>query len=413
MKNLVVLQCDPKDIKHCTERLLQELNNGSWVQLVPLNASKRLVSRKTLPIGPGVVVLSSGSSGSSKYCFQPCKHLDESAHATAHWLGTLGLEPKECLIFNPLPLHHVSGLMPLWRSKCWGAEYVSLGSDVMRQPNLLEEFLSSHLQNTDKVKPRLISLVPIQLSRLMSHPLGMDWLRSFSVIWVGGDSVSSELEGLARKEGLRLAPCYGATETAAMIAALSPNDFLSGQTGCGRPLHDIELSLASDGALLVRTSRLAIRICNEFGMEIPCSVKGWWRSADKAQILGVPDKPNLQILGRMDLAVHSGGETVFPEYLEEKLFQLAVEAGLPIENILFLPQKDSEWGHRLKVLVRWQTEKTSDDDALLLQALRVLVGNWLPSQKPVSWHICPGLARNETGKWDRARWTNWLKENCE
>ena len=138
MKNLVHLECDPKREQCCIESLFRDLKNGSWVHLFPNKSNNRLIQRRALPKGPGVVVASGGSSGGRKYCFQPCEHLDQSANATASWLQSLGLQPKNCLIFNPLPLHHVSGLMPLWRSKCWGAEYVSVPREIMRNPILAE-----------------------------------------------------------------------------------------------------------------------------------------------------------------------------------------------------------------------------------------------------------------------------------
>ncbi|WP_320673607.1 AMP-binding protein [Prochlorococcus sp. MIT 1341] len=409
MSNLVLLECNPKHINLCIEKLFKELKNGSWVHLLPYPATNRLITRDCLPLGPGVVVASGGSSGSRKYCLQPCRHLDRSANATASWLGDLGINPKDCVIFNPLPLHHVSGLMPLWRSKSWGVKYVSLSRELMHDPALLEEFC--RVEEKDSLKPRLLSLVPTQLARLMSDPFGMKWLKRFSVIWVGGDKLSKSLEELARLEGLLLAPCYGSTETAAMVTALSPKDFLAGKTGCGSPLSDVELRLSNDGTLLIRTSRLAISSFTEHGVQKPCSIDGWWRSADKAQLEEFTNKVSLKIIGRIDFAVHSGGETVFPEQLEQRLFKLVREASLPIENLLLLPKKDDEWGHRLAGLVRLNQEQCSYTPKVLFQKLFGLIEDWLPAEKPTAWYLCPSLSRTEAGKWDRAKWMIWLREN--
>ena len=52
--------------------------------------------------------------------------------------GPIFAPPYTGVIFNPLPLHHVSGLMTLWRSQKWGAKYVSLSRGLMHEPALLE-----------------------------------------------------------------------------------------------------------------------------------------------------------------------------------------------------------------------------------------------------------------------------------
>ena len=35
-------------------------------------------------------------------------------------MRSIGLAPEQACLFNPLPFHHMSGLMPWWRSRCWG-----------------------------------------------------------------------------------------------------------------------------------------------------------------------------------------------------------------------------------------------------------------------------------------------------
>lgn len=72
-------------------------------------------------LGPAVLLGSGGSSGGRRWCLQPLSHLRRAAEATGLWLQAIGLDPARCELFNPLPLHHVSGLMPLVRARCWGA----------------------------------------------------------------------------------------------------------------------------------------------------------------------------------------------------------------------------------------------------------------------------------------------------
>ena len=369
--------------------LLMQLAEGGWVHLDGAAASSK-VPATLLPDGPGFVISSGGSSGGRRRCLQPLINLDRSAAATGTWLGSIGIDPSTCLVLNPLPMHHVSGLMPWWRSRCWGSTHVPLAPNLLKQPSQLLA-VSRTLKGWGE-RPIMLSLVPTQLGRLLVDPSGVDWLQRFSVIWVGGAALPAVMADQARQAGIRLAPCYGATETAAMVAALPPDRFLAGDNSCGPPLEDVELQLARDGALKVRTQRLAIASWSE---ERPNELdplqdeEGWWYSGDSAGLA-----PDLKIFGRLDGALLSGGETVFPEQLEARL----MGSGLPLEAVLLLGVPDPVWGQRLVGLVR------SSDEAIV-RRLEQVTANWLPADKPLGWFICPELAPTRAGKWQRERWS--------
>jgi O-succinylbenzoic acid--CoA ligase len=353
------------------------------------------------PWDAAVVLGSGGSSGGRRWCVQPLAHLQASADATATWLRAQGLDPAACLHLDPLPLHHVSGLLPLVRCRRWGAELRLLPPEWLRDPSLLAAACPLPAE-----QPVLLSLVPTQLGRLMASPQGLTWLRGCRVIWVGGASLPAPLAVQARRQGLRLAPCYGATETAAMVAALSPERFLAGEAGCGFALAGGELRIApvAAAALEVRTARLspgwleAGRLC-----PLPRDGEGWWRSGDAARLEG----GRLTVLGRLDGALQSGGETVFPELLEGRLLAAADAAALPLEAVLLLGLPDAEWGERLVALVRPGPEA---DAAALIRALEVITAHWWPAERPRHWQLCPSLATTAAGKWERGRWRRWLEE---
>jgi O-succinylbenzoic acid--CoA ligase len=107
-----------------------------------------------------------------------------AVQGAAHWLQSLQLDPARLEIFNPLPLHHVSGLMPVLRARAWGAELRWLTRAWMRDP----------LQLLRHASPRdphqaILSLVPTQLQRLLAVPDGVLWLQRFALIWIGGDAL--------------------------------------------------------------------------------------------------------------------------------------------------------------------------------------------------------------------------------
>ncbi|MFY8148689.1 MAG: AMP-binding protein [Prochlorococcaceae cyanobacterium] len=352
------------------------------------------------PPGAAVLVGSGGSTGGRRWCLQPLAHLEASARATAHWLEAQGLEPASCHHLNPLPVHHVSGLLPWVRARLWGGSHRQLPPVLLHRPAELAELPGP------EGRPRLLSLVPTQLARLLPHAEAVDWLRRCAVIWVGGAALSAELAEHARALELPLAPCYGATETAAMVCALPPAQFLAqdpARAGCGLPLEDVELRLhPRSGAVQVRTARLSPGWFTAAGLEpLPRSAGGWWSSGDA----GLLTPLGLVIRGRLDGAISSGGETVFPEQLEARLRLQAQQQGLPLAEVLLLGVEEPPWGQRLVALVRGRNPA---DWELLQHALPELTGGWRPAERPRRWLPCPELAPTAAGKWQRSRWQHWL-----
>ncbi len=409
MNKLIGLDCNQASKDECAIKLSGLLQEKCWVQLTTPKDSSGLISESISLEGSGVVLASSGSTGGTKHCFQPCSHLDQSAEATSIWLQRQGVEVTSCVLFNPLPIHHISGLMLWWRSLRWGASHFWLDPQWMRDPVLLEKFCTSFFQTTTSTC--LIALVPTQLRRLLSHPSGLNLLKSFALIWIGGAYLPEDLASQARSEGLRLSPCYGATETAAMVTAMTPEDFLAGQEGCGSPLPGVNLRLSEKGALEVQTSRLATFYWLNGELRTVCSENGWWQSGDYAEILTDNLKSHLRILGRVDFAINSGGETVFIEQLEARISKDRVFILLPIKYILLIPVDDVEWGQRLAAMIRFDDQVCSDEMLIIKQKLLKIVGNWMPQERPIEWYSCPELAPDGIGKWNRNLWISWLKKN--
>ena len=349
-------------------------------------------------LGPGVVLGTGGSAGARRWCLQPLAGLQRAATATAEWLLGVGLDPGDCELLNPLPLHHISGLMPLVRAEQWRVPMRCLPPQWLRDPALLADNAP-----LDGERPALLSLVPTQLQRLLEDPCGLVWLRGCAVIWVGGAALPQTLAEACRREGLPLAPCYGSTETGAMVAAQLPQAFLAGQGGCGLPLAHAELQIdPSSGALQIRGDSLAAALWSGEAWEPLPLQQGWWSSGDRARL----DAGGLQLLGRLDGAIQSGGETVFPEQVELLLQQRLKEAGLPIESLLLLPEEDPLWGARLLALVR---PAGPQDWPALECSLQRLAESLPPAQRPRQWLCCEGLERNAMGKWERQRWRHWLQ----
>jgi O-succinylbenzoic acid--CoA ligase len=261
----------------------------------------------------------------------------------------------------------------------------------------------------------LLSLVPTQLARLLGVPQTRAWLRQVAVVWVGGAALPEALAAQARAAGIRLAPCYGATETAAMVSALPPGQFLAGASGCGQPLADVRLRIeARTGAVEVATDRLSpgwIGACGALE-PLPRTADGWWRSGDAGRL----GSSGLEIFGRLDGAIQSGGETVFPEQLEQRLRALAQIQGWPLQELLLLAVAEPGWGERLTALVRPVEPANGEpgnggaaNGQALIAMLQAAVAAWPPAERPRQWLICESLAPSPQGKWLRSHWQRWLQ----
>ena len=387
------------------DTLRRGMEKGGWLRLQPADHPQPMPPTHLLPPGDGVLISSGGSSGGRQVCLQPWSHLDQSAAATALWLKGIGIDPSEVVLLNPLPMHHISGLMPWWRSRCWGGRHWQLSPALMKSPSELLGFCTA-MPDWGRA-PGVVSLVPTQLHRLMADPAGLAWLQACAVIWVGGAALPDALADQARSDGLRLAPSYGATETAAMVAVQTPERFLAGERGCGRPLADVQLQVGAHGVLMVRASRLAVARWSERHpdrLQSLLDMEGWWCSGDAASH---SPRGGLHIQGRLDGAIHSGGDTVFPEQLEARLMRWVREQSLEVEAVLLLPEPDPEWGERLVALVRFANTR---DYERVLKSLRDGCRVWSAAERPRRWLICPELTKTALGKWQRDRWSAWLRK---
>ncbi|MFS6819628.1 AMP-binding protein [Synechococcus lacustris Tous-12m] len=200
---------------------------GNW-QLITSNEERKAAEQilnncQQLPDTEGVVIGSGGSGGHRRWCLQPWSNLEAAALSSGAWLESIGIELDRVVVVNPLPKHHMGGLMPEVRATLWKVPVLDIPTEQLKTPSALLELFND--QKGFKTRNLVISMVPTQLIRLMADPAGCCWLQQFRLIWLGGARLNEATAIQARNLKLQLAPCYGATETAGMVSALTPGNF--------------------------------------------------------------------------------------------------------------------------------------------------------------------------------------------
>jgi o-succinylbenzoate---CoA ligase len=185
------------------------------------------------PSQPGQILIpTGGTSGQLKFAIHTSETLSAAVRGFQEFYGVTEIN-SYCI----LPLHHVSGLMQLWRSSTTNGRLIIAPEP---QPVPAQEFF--------------ISLVPTQLQRWLE--VRRDWLQSFRAVMVGGAPLTQELADRARSLQIPLSPCYGCTETAAMVTAMPPTDFLAGHFSSGLPLPHVQIQIDDDDRIQIQSPAL-------------------------------------------------------------------------------------------------------------------------------------------------------------
>lgn len=282
--------------------------------------------------GTGVTLTTSGSTGRPKAVALPAEALHASATATAervgghgHWLLTL-------------PTDHVAGWQVVVRSAMAGTVPA-----VLDGPFTVEAFTSAAARVTGG--PRLVSLVPTQLLRLLEHPSGRAAAADFDAVLVGGAALPATVLARAEAAGICVVRTYGMTETSG---------------GCvydATPLRGVQVAL-DEGRVLLGGPVLASEYLGDPALtaerfSTDSSGRRWFRTDDVGEL---DEAGRLRLLGRVDDVINTGGFKVAPRPVEEALTHLP-----QVREALVLGVPDPEWGQRVvAVLVAHRDAATSD-----------------------------------------------------
>lgn len=230
-----------------------------------------------------------------------------------------------------LPAWHVSGLMAWARCAWTGGTYRAVAwKDVERSA----------------ARPAgeggFVSLVPTQLARLLGDAGAEAWLRSFQAVLLGGGPAWPELLARARAARVPVALSYGMTETAAMVAAQTPEEFAAGDVSSGRAMPQARIATDAEGRVVIAGASLFFGYWPE--ARAGAGDGAAWRTDDLGEIDAAG---RLRILGRADALIITGGEKVNPAEVEAALREAGGEG---LADVAVLGVAHPEWGAEVVAL---------------------------------------------------------------
>lgn len=324
-----------------------------------------------------IMIPTGGTSGKLRFAIHSDSTLLASVRAFQDFFGA-----ERICTHCVLPLYHVSGFMQIVRAM------VSGGMIVFGSISTIHESYQSL-----SAKSRgscFVSLVTAQLHRLLQSESGIDVLRNYRAIFVGGGAVSNDLLELSRSSKLRLAPTYGMTETASMVATLMPEAFLRGKSGQGFPLPHTRLEIIplEEGVeSRPEVGRIQITSAALFlGYYGDDEKTGGRYLTNDLGMLGPSGE--LFVQGRLDRVIISGGENISLFEIEKAFWESDL-----LQDVVAFGVEDPEWGSRLCIAY---VPKDGDlgEEELLDRAARQLP----KFKRPKSWLKLSALPRNDAGK---------------
>ena len=317
-----------------------------------------------IPARTDLILRTSGSTtGTGRLIAMSAAALVASARATHARLGG----PGTWLL--PLPAHHVAGLQILIRSLEAGTEPVVVDTSAGFSPTALADALSSAHPLTGPAASRLyVSLVPTQLVRILQDPAAGRALSTVDAVLLGGAAADPGLLARARSSGITVVTTYGMSETGG---------------GCvydGRPLEGVEIAIQEPdaegaGCILISGPVLAEDYLQPPGRTPDDAGEGFHRSGGK-RVLATSDRGRLhpdgrlEVLGRLDDVIITGGVKVEPRHVEEALAGIE---GVAEACVVGLP--DEQWGSRVVAAVALEPSGHRErshrwDGAALREAVR-------------------------------------------
>lgn len=323
---------------------------------VAANLARRIPARASgRSVGVDMVLRTSGSTtGTGKLVGVSMDALVASARATHKRLGGAGIWVLA------LPAYHAAGVQVLVRAAVAGTRVFNAYKEGGFDPQHLAQVIDAACAaagDSGRACPVYTSLVPTQLRRALEDEQLRVALARLDVVLIGGAAADAQLLAQAKAAGIKVVTTYGMSETCG---------------GCvydGQPLPGVSMDVdQATGAIWLSGPMLATGYLGDEELTRRCFVsrpqaqvaegtsdagadydagagepaRRWFITSDRGQIVD----GRLQVLGRLDDVIISGGIKVEPGPIEALL---ALNPLVSECAVVGLP--DPTWGQAVTAVV--------------------------------------------------------------
>ncbi|UCE84922.1 MAG: o-succinylbenzoate--CoA ligase [Deltaproteobacteria bacterium] len=284
--------------------------------------------------GDRAIVYTSGTSGVPRGAILTHENFLWSAVASAFHLG---VRPDDRWLAC-LPLFHVGGLSILLRSVLYGTAVV-----------VHERFDPARVSRSlDADRITLASLVPTMLERILDARGDRPAPSTLRCVLLGGAAAPASLLERARALGFPMAPSYGLTEATSQVATRPPDGDANDAPAGLVPLLGTQLRVVAadgrdlppgeSGEILVRGPTVMRGYVDRGAASHGALRDGWLHTGDVGSLCA---DGSLQVAGRRDDLIVSGGENISPAEVEAVLLQHPEVAEAGVAGVA-----DPEYGQR-------------------------------------------------------------------
>ena len=360
---------------------------------VAANLARRIPARASgRSVGVDMVLRTSGSTtGTGKLVGVSMDALVASARATHKRLGGPGIWVLA------LPAYHAAGVQVLVRAAVAGTHvfnaYKEGGFDPQHLAQVIDAACVAAADGAGRACPVYTSLVPTQLRRALEVEQLRGALARLDAVLIGGAAADAQLLEQAKAAGIRVVTTYGMSETCG---------------GCvydGQPLPGVSMDVdQATGAIWLSGPMLATGYLGDEELTRRCFVsrpqagepaRRWFITSDRGHIVD----GRLQVLGRLDDVIISGGIKVEPGPIEALL---ALNPLVSECAVVGLP--DLQWGQVVTAVVVPASMPglgRVDEGAILAQIRVYLEQKLSGAQCPKQVLLADALPYKGIGKVDR------------
>lgn len=300
-----------------------------------------------------LLVATSGSTGTPKEIALTASALIASATASNNFLKATKGDTWSLL----LPLTHIAGINVLVRSLQLETSPIDLRNIVGTYP-----------------KADFTAIVPTQLFNALNENSDLlKHLQGAKAVLVGGASLSNELREQGVSAGINIVTTYGMSET------------------CGGCIYD---GVALDGVAYEITADSRIKISGPVLADVK-KENGWFLTQDLGKVVD----GKLQVIGRSDDVIISGGENISLSAIEAEL-----NKNFPDIQLAAFATTDSKWGQALHIAVE------SRDENFKSKLSDLLTKTFGSHAKPKSVILLDKLPQIGVGKVDRVSLAKLVSE---